>query len=329
MTAQCTCAQYTKSTNTFDIKDELSGQSRLLVVFIFIASLSYVYCQPLHLPPERFQCGSSNLTCERWGYTACVRPDGEFYCLPCGHEYLRTLCGTKEEVQGCNLYCTEETVNREKKRLQSDFSLQKKNMNKNFTRKLAEIQSDFFKKLIGQQAKLELSQKDRDLHVNRTKSLAIELDKKGNDAKSLKLTLYLVIGGFALSHVALGVCWGIWCRNCRKRDKTSADSETSEKSNLLFNGESVIELGSEAKIKQQVPVTDIRDNATKTESDNVNKDSKGHETDQRTVEQNDKCGENDCPTKAKFQMVCPTSENGFHKMAIQRQDMDCPSQKQN
>ncbi|XP_045214341.2 uncharacterized protein LOC123564670 [Mercenaria mercenaria] len=327
MIAQRTCAQNNIKTKTFDLIYVFSGRTRFLVIFIFSISPSLVHSQPLHLPAERFPCGSSNLTCQRWGYTACVKPDGEYYCLPCDHEYLRTLCGTKEEVQGCNLYCTENKVNIEIKKLQSDFFRQTKDIKSNFTTILADVQEDFFKKLRDREAKLKICQTDRDLYINRTKSLEKELSKEGYFTKCLKW----ILGGLASSYVAAGVCLVIWCLKCRKRDKTSADIETPEQLvplKQVASNRSVSEWSEESEVKKEVPCPIVLDNATQSENDNVNASSKGKESEQLTDEQNNKCVNNGCSTKAMFQNVPPASENGFDKMAIQRQDHDCTLNKQ-
>lgn len=80
-------------------------QAVTLITCALLTYFTLVVCQPAQKQAESFPCGAKNLMCERWGYVACLYRDEEYLCLPCSHEYLRTLCGTKEEIQGCNRFC--------------------------------------------------------------------------------------------------------------------------------------------------------------------------------------------------------------------------------
>lgn len=84
---------------------DLTTRTMSLITMALLICFTTVLCQPLRMQAESFPCGSKNVMCERWGYDACLLRDGEHMCLPCSHEYLRSLCGTKEEVHGCNLFC--------------------------------------------------------------------------------------------------------------------------------------------------------------------------------------------------------------------------------
>ncbi|XP_060593033.1 uncharacterized protein LOC132747623 [Ruditapes philippinarum] len=104
----------------------LPTQRYPLHIFLLMIFAISVSSQPLYLPAETFKCGPDvlNLSCERWGYDACITDGGDSYCMPCNVEYLASLCGTPEEITGCNLYCTQMVVDEEVKRAKVNFTEQ-------------------------------------------------------------------------------------------------------------------------------------------------------------------------------------------------------------
>lgn len=77
---------------------------RFLVLFI-LSLFDVTDGQRLDKEAEGFSCGTDY--CVRWGYDACVNSSTPPYCLPCNQDQIRDLCGTKNELQGCNLYCAD------------------------------------------------------------------------------------------------------------------------------------------------------------------------------------------------------------------------------
>ncbi|XP_053386717.1 uncharacterized protein LOC123563289 isoform X2 [Mercenaria mercenaria] len=312
----------------------------LLVIFTVLVSLSLASSQALHLPAERFPCGVSGLTCERWGYTACVNPDGEFYCLSCDNEYLRTLCGTKEEAQGCNLYCTKKTVDVEKDKIRLEFSKENNDLKANFsgilmylrsiylkentnsedseTEDLADLQSDIARKLQDLQIELEISHNETNLQKSRVISLESGLTKKTSNIESLEckysalLAALFALVGFLACTVAIALF--CLCRRWHRRNQTREDIEKQEMSSLMVKDESdrrISQYSKESGIDLTIPA--VQDDETQTE--NFNEVSRQQE-EKVCDSKHDRCPGDSCPGYAKLQMIPPSDHNGSSKMAI-------------
>lgn len=88
--------------NFFVAAQSMLRSKRFLVLFV-LSFFVVTDGQRLDKEAEGFSCGTDY--CVRWGYDACVNSSTPPYCFPCNQDQIRDLCGTKNELQGCNLYC--------------------------------------------------------------------------------------------------------------------------------------------------------------------------------------------------------------------------------
>ncbi|XP_060593044.1 uncharacterized protein LOC132747626 [Ruditapes philippinarum] len=271
--------------------------------FLVIISFSSVNCQSLDLPAERFLCGPLNLTCYRWGYTACFNPDGEYYCLPCDQEYVSKLCGTKDQLQGCNLYCTAKSLDEERAKMRHLCSEEKEDMQNNFTAILTEERAE--ENLPQNQS--QQHERDMKLCTKKTRLLEIEIAKRNYLSLKWSLLLVLIVSfGCAI----VWFCWRV------KGNKNRVDLDSMEKQTLIQINNCVSE-GS--KILDETNSAFVeRWTQTDASEDHIIED-------QRTQVESNTCSGSGCLGKDLLQNVPPTNDrNGRDKMAIQSQDIDVP-----
>ncbi|XP_045214337.2 uncharacterized protein LOC123564668 [Mercenaria mercenaria] len=285
--------QYAKKTSIPLLCEQVFRQTLLLYMFYsFMCSLA-VSGQPLQQPPEHFTCGPAelNVACERWGYDTCISDNGEFYCLPCSQEYLAKLCSTQEEMEGCNLFCTEKALDKETDKIIA-----------NFTEQLTYLQKQ-----------AEISKKEANFQAEKIKKL------KGH-IRNRNIAIYAIITALCIA-VGILVCFIIWCIR-QTRGKAKLDEENPEtepepsvsappaEGNISDNSS---ENSEETLLKEFRVLPDSQENIEV--SDNEEHDLITPEKDKSNVRQ-----EKECPAINKLRSIPATNTKGNDKLAIKTKD---------
>ncbi|XP_053386736.1 uncharacterized protein LOC123563294 [Mercenaria mercenaria] len=287
----CNRRQRANFKNMFYLIKQLSPRSLFVLSVLFRMVSISVSGQPLQLTAESFPCGpvSLNVICERWGYDTCISDNDEFYCLPCSHEYLTTLCGTHEEIQGCNLYCTQIAVNKEMEKLKSNFSEQQNKL----------------------QAHLDIYMKEIYFQKKKTKSLEESLENKD-------IALQTLAGILALVVLLVVICITSWCIR-RKCDTNRYDCENAE----ITASTPLTREGSHNNLMRVPEGTQLKElNAP---SGNIERlafnDNEEGENNRSDSEQSSYIPGKECPANT-VPRVPVTNQDGCNKMAISKNKND-------